>query len=89
MGPTFDFENFVNAVIDEKSFDKLASYIDAAKNDPSVEIIAGGTYDKSEGYFISPTVIVAKDPKYTTMCEELLVRWLLFIFTNQLSFRKR
>jgi 1-pyrroline-5-carboxylate dehydrogenase len=71
MGPTFDFGNFVNAVIDEKSFDKLASYIDAAKNDPSVEIIAGGTYDKSEGYFISPTVIVAKDPKYTTMCEEL------------------
>ncbi|POY35038.1 1-pyrroline-5-carboxylate dehydrogenase [Solitalea longa] len=71
IGPTEDFENFVNAVIDEKSFDKLAKYIDNAKNDPSVEIIAGGTYDKSKGYFIHPTVIVAKDPKYVTMCEEL------------------
>ena len=71
MGPTEDFSNFINAVIDEKSFDKLAKYIDAAKNDPNVEIIAGGKYDKSKGYFIEPTVIVAKDPKYVTMCEEL------------------
>lgn len=71
MGPTEDFSNFINAVIDEKSFDKLAQYIDAAKNDSSVEIIAGGTYDKSKGYFIAPTVLLAKDPKYTTMCEEL------------------
>lgn len=71
MGPTEDFTNFINAVIDEKSFDKLAKYIDAAKKDPSVEIIAGGNYDKSKGYFIEPTVIVAKDPKYVTMCEEL------------------
>jgi 1-pyrroline-5-carboxylate dehydrogenase len=71
MGPTEDFTNFINAVIDEKSFDKLAGYIDRAKNDPNIEIIAGGTYDKSKGYFISPTIIVAKDPKYVTMCEEL------------------
>lgn len=71
MGGTENFENFINAVIDEKSFDKLASYIDAAKKDSSVEIIAGGNYDKSKGYFIEPTVIVAKDPKYVTMCEEL------------------
>lgn len=71
MGPTEDFSNFINAVIDEKSFDKLASYIDAAKKDSSVEIIAGGNYDKSKGYFIEPTVIVASDPKYRTMCEEL------------------
>ncbi|HRH66290.1 MAG TPA: L-glutamate gamma-semialdehyde dehydrogenase [Bacteroidia bacterium] len=71
MGPTEDFGNFINAVIDEKSFDKLANYIDAAKNDPAVEIIAGGNYDKSKGYFISPTVLLAKDPMYTTMCEEL------------------
>jgi 1-pyrroline-5-carboxylate dehydrogenase len=71
IGPTEDFTNFINAVIDEKSFDKLASYIDRAKNDASVEIIAGGTYDKSKGYFIAPTIIVAKDPKYVTMCEEL------------------
>jgi 1-pyrroline-5-carboxylate dehydrogenase len=71
MGPTEDFTNFVNAVIDEKSFDKLAKYIDAAKADANVEIVAGGTYDKSKGYFIQPTVIRANDPKYVTMCEEL------------------
>ncbi len=71
MGPTEDFTNFINAVIDEKSFDKLAKYIDAAKADPNVEVIAGGNYDKSKGYFIEPTIIVAKDPKYVTMCEEL------------------
>lgn len=71
MGPTEDFTNFINAVIDEKSFDKLSKFIDAAKNDRDVEIIAGGNYDKSKGYFIEPTIIVAKDPKYVTMCEEL------------------
>lgn len=71
MGPTEDFTNFINAVIDQKSFDKLAKYIDAAKKDSNVEIIAGGNYDKSKGYFIEPTIIVAKDPKYVTMCEEL------------------
>jgi 1-pyrroline-5-carboxylate dehydrogenase len=71
MGPTEDFTNFINAVIDEKSFDKLASYIDAAKKDKDAEVIAGGNYDKSKGYFIEPTIIQAKDPKYVTMCEEL------------------
>ena len=71
MGPTEDFSNFINAVIDEKSFDKLAAYIDAAKKDERCEIIAGGNYDKSKGWFIEPTVIVTNDPKYTTMCEEL------------------
>jgi 1-pyrroline-5-carboxylate dehydrogenase len=71
MGPTEDFSNFINAVIDEKSFDKLAGYIDEAKKNPNVEIITGGTYDKSKGYFIKPTVIVSKDPMYVTMCEEL------------------
>lgn len=71
MGPTEDFTNFVNAVIDEKSFDKLAKYIDEAKADKNVEIIAGGNYDKSKGYFIEPTIIKVNDPKYVTMCEEL------------------
>jgi 1-pyrroline-5-carboxylate dehydrogenase len=71
MGPTEDFTNFINAVIDEKSFDKLAKYIDNAKKDSGVEIIVGGNYDKSNGYFIEPTIILAKDPKYVTMCEEL------------------
>lgn len=71
MGPTEDFSNFVNAVIDEKAFDKITSYIAKAKTDSNVEIIAGGNFDKSKGYFIEPTIIVAKDPKYVTMCEEL------------------
>jgi len=71
MGPTEDFGNFINAVIDEKSFDKLAGYIDRAKNDKDLEIIAGGNYDKSKGYFIEPTVLLTKDPYYVTMCEEL------------------
>ncbi|MDF3078700.1 MAG: 1-pyrroline-5-carboxylate dehydrogenase [Sphingobacteriaceae bacterium] len=71
MGPTEDFSNFINAVIDEKSFDKLSKAIDAAKSDASLEIIAGGAYDKTKGYFIEPTIIVTKDPYYTTMCEEL------------------
>src|SRR5436190_1951219 len=71
VGPTEDFSCFVNAVIDEKSFDKLSKYIDDAKQNKDVEIIAGGTYDKSKGYFTQPTVIVTKDPLYVTMCEEL------------------
>lgn len=71
MGPTEDFTNFINAVIDEKSFDKLAKYIDNAKKDTNAEVIAGGNYDKSKGYFIEPTIIKVKDPKYVTMCEEL------------------
>lgn len=71
MGSPEDMGNFISAVIDERSFDKLSKYIDDAKNDSNVEIIAGGNYDKSVGYFIEPTVIVAEDPKYTTMCDEL------------------
>ncbi|MEA1897660.1 MAG: L-glutamate gamma-semialdehyde dehydrogenase [Bacteroidota bacterium] len=71
MGGVEDFSNFVNAVIDEATFDKLATYIDNAKNDKDAEIIYGGNYDKSKGYFIEPTVILAKDPKYVTMVEEL------------------
>lgn len=71
IGGTEDFTNFVNAVIDEKAFDKLAGFIDRAKNDPDAEIIAGGSYDKSRGYFIHPTVIQASRPDYVTMCEEL------------------
>ena len=71
MGSVEDFSNFVNAVIDEASFDKLASFIDAAKEDKDVEIIHGGNYDKSVGYFIEPTIILTKDPHYITMEEEL------------------
>lgn len=71
MGGVEDFSNFINAVIDEKSFDKLTGYIDAAKNDPDVSILIGGNYDKSKGYFIEPTVLVASKPTYITLCDEL------------------
>ena len=71
MGSPEDMSNFITAVIHEGSFDKLASFIDQAKADAGAEIIVGGGHDKSKGYFIEPTVIVAEDPKYTTMCTEL------------------
>lgn len=72
MGDPRDMRNFINAVIDEKAFDKIASYIDGLKKDKkNVQIIAGGKYDKSVGWFIEPTVAVTKDPKSTTMCEEI------------------
>ncbi len=71
MGVVEDFRNFINAVIDESSFDKLARTIDEAKASKDADIIAGGNYDKSTGYFIEPTVIVAKTPDYITMKEEL------------------
>lgn len=71
MGSPEDTNNFINAVIHEGSFDKIASYIDAAKADVDADVIIGGGHDKSKGYFIEPTVIVAKSPKYATMCTEL------------------
>lgn len=71
MGGVEDFENFVNAVIDEKSFDKIVKYIDDARNSEMVEIVAGGEYDKSKGYFIAPTVLLSHDPSYITLCEEI------------------
>jgi 1-pyrroline-5-carboxylate dehydrogenase len=70
MGPTEDFTNFVNAVIDERAFNKITSYIDQAKKD-GIEILSGGNYDKSKGYFIEPTILMAPRPDYTTMCEEI------------------
>ncbi|MEX0881831.1 MAG: aldehyde dehydrogenase family protein, partial [Cyclobacteriaceae bacterium] len=71
MGGTEDFGNFINAVIDEKAFDKIKSYIDEAKMDERATIIAGGHTDKSKGYFIQPTVILVDDPMYKTMVEEI------------------
>jgi len=71
MGGVEDFRNFINAVIDERAFDKIASYIDRAKQDPDVTIVAGGGYDKSKGYFIEPTLIETKNPQSLTMCEEI------------------
>jgi 1-pyrroline-5-carboxylate dehydrogenase len=69
IGSVEDFSNFVNAVIDEKSFDKISGYLDRAKTEAS--ILVGGGHDKSEGYFIEPTVIEAEDASYRTMCEEI------------------
>jgi 1-pyrroline-5-carboxylate dehydrogenase len=84
MGSPEDMSNFITAVIHEGSFDKLASYIDNAKKDKKVKIIAGGNYDKSEGYFIEPTVILTEDPKYTTMCTELFGPVLtVYVFEDQ------
>jgi 1-pyrroline-5-carboxylate dehydrogenase len=71
MGTTEDFSNFINAVIDRKSFTKLAKYIDEAKASSDAEVIAGGSYDDTEGYFIRPTIIETSNPKYATMCDEL------------------
>lgn len=71
MGSPEDTSNFINAVIDDRAFDKLSKYIDNAKKDKNAEIIAGGNYDNSVGYFIEPTVILTTDPNYATMCTEL------------------
>jgi 1-pyrroline-5-carboxylate dehydrogenase len=71
MGSPEDFGNFITAVIHEGSFDKLASFIDQAKKDADAEIIVGGNYDKSVGYFIEPTIIVTTNPHYSTMETEL------------------
>ena len=71
MGSPEDSSNFINAVIDERAFDKIAGYIDFIKEQNDAEIILGGNYDKSKGYFIEPTVVVTSNPKFRTMCEEI------------------
>lgn len=71
MGGTEDYGNFINAVIDEKAFTSITNYIESARKNPLNEIIAGGKYDKSKGYFIEPTIIETKDPSSITMCEEI------------------
>jgi 1-pyrroline-5-carboxylate dehydrogenase len=71
MGGVEDFTNFFNAVIDEKSFDKIVNYIEAARRDPKITFVAGGRYDKSKGYFIEPTVLETAHASSVTMCEEV------------------
>ncbi len=71
MGSPEDFSNFINAVIDEKAFDKIAAYIDNAQASDDATVVIGGNHDKNKGYFIEPTVIHVEDPKYITMCEEI------------------
>jgi 1-pyrroline-5-carboxylate dehydrogenase len=71
VGSAEDFQHFVSAVIDEKAFDKIAAYIDHARNATDAQIFVGGQYDKSKGYFIHPTVILTENPQFRTMCEEI------------------
>lgn len=71
MGPVEDFTNFINAVIDEKAFKSITKYIDSARKSKDAKIIHGGNYDKTNGWFIEPTIIQAKKPQYVTMCEEI------------------
>ncbi len=71
MGDVRDFSNFVNAVIDEKSFDNIAGYIERAQKSKDAEIVLGGKYDKSKGYFVEPTIILAKTPNYESLVEEI------------------
>jgi len=71
MGSPIDFENFMTAVIHKNSFDKIVKYIEKVKNDDEAEILIGGDYDDSKGYFISPTVILTTNPNYITMTEEI------------------
>jgi 1-pyrroline-5-carboxylate dehydrogenase len=83
VGPPEDFSNFVNAVIDKAAYDKIAAYIEFARNSPDAEIIAGGTCDDREGYFIQPTLILAKKPDFKTMVEEIFGPVLtLFIYDD-------
>ncbi|MBA3647626.1 MAG: L-glutamate gamma-semialdehyde dehydrogenase [Chitinophagales bacterium] len=88
MGNPEDFRNFINAVIDEKSFDSLSDFITRAKEDSDVRIVAGGTFDKSEGYFIHPTVLKVKDPLYTTMCTELFGPVLTLYVYDEMKFEE-
>jgi len=71
VGSPEDFSNFINAVIDEKSFDKIANYIELVKSRDDADFVCGGTYDKSKGYFITPTVVKTTNPLFRTMCEEI------------------
>ena len=71
IGDVNDFSNFVNAVIDESSFDNIVNYIEYVKNAEDADIITGGTYDKSIGYYIDPTTIVTTNPNFKTMVEEI------------------
>lgn len=71
MGTVEDFSNYVNAVIDEKAFDSIANYIEKAKKADDAQIIFGGGYDKTKGYFVEPTIILTTNPNFVTLCEEI------------------
>jgi 1-pyrroline-5-carboxylate dehydrogenase len=88
MGNPEDFRNFITAVIDERAFDKITQYIAKAKTSKDCEVIIGGNYDKSKGYFIEPTVIVTSNPNYETLCEELFGPVLTIYVYNDKDYNK-
>jgi 1-pyrroline-5-carboxylate dehydrogenase len=88
MGPVEDFTNFINAVIDERSFDKIKGYIERAASDPKAKILAGGKTDKTKGYFIQPTVIETTDPEYVTLKEEIFGPVLTIFVYDESTFEK-
>ena len=71
MGPPENFENFINAVIDKRAYNRIATYLQYIKASEDAEILIGGGYDDSKGYFIEPTVVLTTNPKFKTMCEEI------------------
>ncbi len=88
QGVVDDFGNFVNAVIDEKAYDKIMKYISDARADASCEILAGGNGDKSKGYFVEPTLIETHNPEYTTMCEEIFGPVLTFYVYEESAYEE-
>ncbi|MDE0471790.1 MAG: L-glutamate gamma-semialdehyde dehydrogenase [Ekhidna sp.] len=88
MGSPEDFGNFTNAVIDMKAFNKITGYVDQAKKDEGVELVAGGNYDGSKGWFIEPTVFRVDDPRYRTMCEEIFGPVLTIYVYNENKFEE-
>ncbi len=88
IGSPEDTTNFVNAVIDERAFDKISGYIDYIKTQSDAEIITGGNYDKSKGYFIEPTTVVTTNPKFRTMCEEIFGPVLTIFVYNENKFEE-
>lgn len=88
MGSPEDFSNFINAVIDERAFDKITSYIEKAKQSSHANVLVGGEFDKSKGYFIQPTVIETSDPHFVTMEEELFGPVLTIYVYNDVDFEK-
>ena len=88
MGTPENFTNFINAVIDERSFDKINGYIERVKKDKDATIIAGGKCDKSKGYFIEPTVIFTENDQYLTLCEEIFGPVLTIFVYNDENYEK-
>ncbi|MCX8480818.1 MAG: L-glutamate gamma-semialdehyde dehydrogenase [Sediminibacterium sp.] len=88
MGSVEDFSNFVNAVIDERAFNKIVSFIEKIKKDKSAKIICGGNYNKNIGYFIEPTIIETTNPRYITMCEEIFGPVLTIFIYKDTNFEK-